>query len=231
MAFVTLQQEGPEPGQGPGCGRGRGRSSPGRGSGGRGGRGAGSTTTTAPREAEEKNGNTEDAQYLLANADNLVEKVDDYSLITRLEHYFQTLQVASLRKNILLLDSCSTVNLIADRQLLRDTHKVDKPMRVWCNAGVRSTDLMGWMGCFPEAVWHDPKAAANILSLYTVKKYYRVRDDSCINDAFIVSDRDRTEYRFIPTGNGLYAYARKCDDDWAFVTTVAEKREMYTKRA
>jgi hypothetical protein len=89
---------------------------------------------------------------------------------------------------------------------------------------------MGWMGSFPEAVWHDPKAAANILSLYTVKKYYRVRYDSFVDDAFIVSNKDGTEYRFIPTGNGLYAYHRQYDDDWAFVSTVAEKRETYTKR-
>jgi hypothetical protein len=90
---------------------------------------------------------------------------------------------------------------------------------------------MGWIGSFPEAVWqHDPNAATNILSLYTVKKYYRVRYDSYINDAFIVSNTDGTEYQFIPMANGLYAYQRQFDDDWAFVSTVAEKRQMYTKQ-
>jgi hypothetical protein len=228
MAFVTQHQQGtPDPGRGAaGRGGGRGRNGPGRGNVGRGGRGS-HISASIP---EEKTTNTEDAQYLLANADNLGEKVDDYFLITRLEHCFQMPQVASLKQNALLLDSCSTVNLIADHQLLQGVHKVNKPMRVRCNAGVRSTNLMGWLGTFPEAVWHDPNAAANILSLYTVKKYYRVKYDSSIDDAFIVSDSDGNEYRFIPTGNGLYAYQRQHDEDWAFVSTVAEKREQYTKR-
>jgi hypothetical protein len=60
------------------------------------------------------------------------------------------LQTLSLKKDVLLLDSCSTINLIADKRLLRNIHKVDTPMRVHCNAGVRVTNLMAWMGSFPE---------------------------------------------------------------------------------
>jgi hypothetical protein len=90
---------------------------------------------------------------------------------------------------------------------------------------------MAWMGSFPEPVWYDPNAAANILSLYTVKKYYRVQYDSHQDDAFIVSNEAGTNFRFIPTTNGLYAYHRKSDNDWAFVVTVDKKKDLYTKRA
>jgi hypothetical protein len=67
-------------------------------------------------------------------------------------------------------------------------------MRVRCNAGVRVTNLMAWMGSFPEPVWYDPNAVANILSLYTVKKYYRVQYDSHKDDAFIVSNKAGTSF-------------------------------------
>jgi hypothetical protein len=96
---------------------------------------------------------------------------------------------------------------------------------------VRSTNLKGWLGSFPEPVWYDPKAVANILSLYTVKKYYRVKYNSQKDDAFIVSDADGQDYRFVPTGRGLYAYHRQSDDDWAFVSTVADKKDLYTNQA
>jgi hypothetical protein len=62
-------------------------------------------------------------------------------------------------------------------------------MRVCCNAGVRVTNKKGWLGDFPESVWHDPEAAATILSLYTVKKYFPVQYDSSVDDAFIVTTK------------------------------------------
>jgi hypothetical protein len=36
-------------------------------------------------------------------------------------------------------------------------------------------------------VWYNPKGVANILSLYVVKKHYRVHYDSARQDALIVT--------------------------------------------
>jgi hypothetical protein len=79
---------------------------------------------------------------------------------------------------ILLLDSSSTLNLVADETLLHDIHKVNKTMHVRCNVGVTTMNLMGWLGDFPEPVWFNPKGVANILSLFIVMKYYHVKLDS-----------------------------------------------------
>lgn len=45
-------------------------------------------------------------------------------------------------ESTLLLDSCSTLNLLAERSLLDDIHEVEKTMQVRCSAGVTRTDLM-----------------------------------------------------------------------------------------
>ena len=52
---------------------------------------------------------------------------------------FQMLKRAcNLDGNILLIDSCSSVNLICNCDLLHDIETVSWHMRVRCNAGVRA---------------------------------------------------------------------------------------------
>jgi hypothetical protein len=146
LAFYTSkEQQGDEGnsahsgGQGPGCGNsGRG------GQGGRGGRGGCRAGKPQQYVTDDQQ---DDAQYLLDNADNLVaEDVEGYSLFLRIEHCYAT---SSFQKGDLLLDSCSTVNLIANPRLLHDIHTVPTTMRVCCNAGVRTTNKKGWLGKFP----------------------------------------------------------------------------------
>jgi hypothetical protein len=134
---------------------------------------------------------------------------------------------------ILLLDSCSTLNLISDESMLHDIHEVDKTMHVRCNAGVTKTNLMGWLGDFLEPVWFNPKGVTNILSLYIVTKYYHVQFDSKQDNALIVTNPNGHVSRFAPTGKGLYAYSGTSKDQlsaWALVNTVEDHKEEYTKR-
>jgi hypothetical protein len=158
--------------------RGGGRNGGGRGQGrGRGGQG----------DAEEHA--NDDAQFLIeaVNADNLDNNVEEYF------SFQQTSGRAGLR-DTLLLDSCSSINLICNKELLHDIYTVDAAMHVRCNAGVKSTNQKGYLGEFPEAVWLNPDGAANILSLNSVKKHYSVRYDSSHDDAFIVSnDKGQTK--------------------------------------
>ena len=132
---------------------------------------------------------------------------------------------------MLLLDSCSMVNLIANEWLLIDIHKVEHHMHVHCNAGVCSTNLMATLGCFPEPVWHDPDGVTNIMSLNSMKKYYKVEYDNMKEDAIIVMGHDGTVYHFEPHGKGLYAYKRPRNHttNWAFITTVKNKKDLYTQ--
>ena len=153
----------------------------------------------------------------------------------RIESCFKILKsMHCLPHNILLIDSCSTVCLICNRELLCGVHKVSKGLSVRCNVGVRTTNLKGYLGDFPEPVWFDPGGVANVLSLHIITKYYRVFYDSNVSDEFLVEVSSDTTLHFTPTAKGLYAYSGcqgRQSTAWSFVTTVTDKRDLYTKRA
>jgi hypothetical protein len=105
--------------------------------------------------------------------DNL-DQVEDYSSLVY-SHYLHSDFVgytAARDDRSILLDSCSTVNLIANKNLLHGIHRVDTMLRIRCNAGFTTTNQQGWLGDFPEPVWYNPNGVANIMSLFVVKKYY-----------------------------------------------------------
>jgi hypothetical protein len=164
----------------------------------------------------------DNAAYLV---DNLDEIPEEYS------HAFvghNTTTGGSLN-NTLLLDSCSTVNLIANKTLLHGIHTVPTTMHIRCNAGVTSTNLKGWLSNFPEPVWYNPDGLANIMSLFVVKKHYRVCYDSDKQDALLVTKPTGNTMVFKPTTKGLYALADHATG-WVQVNTVADQQSEYTKR-
>jgi hypothetical protein len=192
MAFYNQDQSNDDHGLQAGHGgRDRGRSAgQGRGSG-RGGRrgrghGRGRGGESAQREIggkrdehihgqddtrEDKGG--DEAQYLL---DNLEETSDYYMLPSDV---FEIVAMSASRVNLptlqlLLLDSCSTLCLISNPDLLKNIHEVPVGVRVRCNAGTMHTNLRGYLGDFPEPVWYSPGGIVNILSLKVVAKYYDV---------------------------------------------------------
>jgi hypothetical protein len=150
--------------------------------------------------------------------DNLDEIPEEYS------HAFvghNTTTGGSSLNNTLLLDSCSTVNLIANKTLLHGIHTMPTTMHIQYNAGITSTNLKGWLGDFPEPVWYNPDEVANIMSLFVVKKHYRVRYDSEQQDALLVTKPTGQTMVFKPTTKGLYALADQATR-WVHVNTVAE---------
>ena len=83
-------------------------------------------------------------------------------------------------------------------------------------------------------MWFDPGGVANVLSLHIIIKYYRVFYDSNVSDEFLVEVSSDTTLRFTLTTKGLYAYSGcqgRQSTAWAFVMTVTEKRDLYTKQA
>jgi uncharacterized membrane protein YgcG len=236
IAYYT--EDGDRTGRGRGrSGRGGGRGG-GRGRDGRGGRGGGrgrevggnpggndghpehDNAGPADRGNAHIQTEDEDAQFLVDNLD-----MDD---IYPLCHYVGY-TCDSNHHSQLLLDSCSTVNLIANKSLLRDIHMVPTTMHIRCNAGVTTTNLKGWLGDFPEPVWYNPKGVANILSLFVVKQYYRVQYDSVHQDAITVTKPDGRTWVFEPTTKGLYALTTP-STGWTHITTVDDRKQGYTKR-
>jgi hypothetical protein len=81
-----------------------------------------------------------------------------------------------VNKNYLLLDNQSTVNQIANPDLLTNIRKSQRPIAVHCNAGKTKTDLEGELGDMTEH--HNPKSIANVLPLHLIKQKHRVTYNS-----------------------------------------------------
>jgi hypothetical protein len=77
-------------------------------------------------------------------------------------------------------------------------------------------------------VGYNPNGVANIMSLFVVKKYYRVQYNSHKQDALHVTKPDGSVMIFEPTAKGLYALVNH-STGWVHVNTVADHRCKYTK--
>jgi hypothetical protein len=147
------------------------------------------------------------------------------------ETRFQIMSNNGLSGDNLLLDSCSTVCLISNGDLLHNIHTVDHWMKVRCNAGVQSKNKMGCLGSFPDPVWYDPKGIAHIMSLLVVQKYYRVSYDSKNGNRFKVELKN-DNLTFAPTAKGLYSMIcqDKDEDRWNMIMTIKEKSPAILSR-
>jgi len=175
----------------------------------------------------------DDAQYLL---DNLDQDADYYSLPFNLEEVvaMSVEHPTNTTSKQLLLDRCSTLNLVSDPELLHDIHEVPVGIRVQCNAGSITTNLKAYLGDFPVPVWYNPNGIVNILSFHIVAKYYHVRYDNMQKDEFFVTGLNGIEIAFSPTTKGLYAckalHTDPAAEAWAFINLADNQREEYTKR-
>jgi hypothetical protein len=64
-------------------------------------------------------------------------------------------------KNYLLLNNQSTVNQVANPNLLKNIRKGEKPILIYCNAGLTNTDLIEELGRM--TVHHNPRSIVNVL--------------------------------------------------------------------
>jgi len=157
-------------------------------------------------------------QFLL----NELDKIDDYFMFDRVAHCHCNAPTSSLNPYLLLLDSCSTINIISNHHMLTNIHLVHPPLCIQCNVSTKQTNLMATFGDFPEAVWYDPDSVANILSLHTVSKHYTITYDSHHDNTFHITDGHHLTYHFSPTGMGLYAHQCSQTDQthWASINTI-----------
>ena len=92
----------------------------------------------------------------------------------------------SLPLKCLLLDRCSSANLIVDQTLLSNIHYVNSPLTFYCNAGSTQVYQQGFLGDYPEPVGFNPDGITNILSLHNVAKYYHVSYDTKVRQNLIL---------------------------------------------
>jgi hypothetical protein len=107
-----------------------------------------------------------------------------------------------VNKNYLLLDNQTTVNQIANPDLLTNIRKSQKPIVVHFNVGKTKTDFKGKLG--DMMVHHNPKSIANVLSLHSVKQKHQVTYDSWDRDGVVVVHTPKGVVEFKPSEKGLH---------------------------
>ena len=143
-------------------------------------------------------------------------------------------QASTIPNCWILIDSCSSVNIVANEELLHDVILTNNPINVHCNAGTVSVNKNGLLGDYPERVWFNPQGIANILSLDNVSKHYRVTMDTNKSNSIVLHRKDGSLIHFTPCSKGLYRYALQHKETlnafWSIISTVAENAKQYTKR-
>ena len=223
-------------------GRGRGR-----GRGRRNGRGhgnqhrSGTATRAFPNpelhmaehdEEEEENNINSDNQQNNSHINTYSTYPSHTVTLLHVESYIQHHHIQPNRS--LFLDSCSSTNLISTPSLLHDIHEVKTTLHVRCNAGVLSTNQMGYLGTYPEPVWYNPGGVANILSQNNVAQHFRLTMDTQVENSISLHRMNGSPLVFTPTHNGLYCYTLSNEETingiWAMISTVKGNADKYTKR-
>lgn len=123
-----------------------------------------------------------------------------YSVATASFHKDRAQEVAM---RCIGLDSKSTVNIFAEKRMLKNVRFIDETKYIACNAGTVVVRQKGGLPGYGP-VWYHEKAIANILSLNNVQKRFRVTFDSVGGNQFAVHRDEGSTRVFRPTGQGLY---------------------------
>ena len=151
--------------------------------------------------------------------------------LLHVESYIQHHHIQPNRS--LFLDSCSSTNLISTPSLLHNIHEVKTTLHVHCNAGVLSTNQMGYLGTYPDLVWYNPRGVANILSQNNVAQHFQLTMDTQVDNSISLHQVNGNALVFTPTYNGLYCYTLSNEETingiWAMISMVKGNADKYTK--
>ena len=176
-------------------------------------------------------------QFLLdAHADGDFDDLSQFSFM----NYAMVGTPSRIPDSWILLDNQSTVDMFSNADLLTNIRRTPQTMTVQCNAGVATTNLIADLPGYPNPVWYLAEGVANILSFSKVASVFPITYDST-NDRFSMHKPDGKIRHFNRSDKGLYYYDTKrsgshtseseqdthADDEYVFVTTVADKKSNY----
>ena len=152
----------------------------------------------------------------------------------------------------LIIDSASSVDIIANRELAYNIHKARVPLKVKTINGRSTIRQQAYIGDYPPPVWLHPDGGVNIMSINNMQKYYRCTMDTDVQNCIDVHLQNGSILRFTASGNGLYQYLLKPEktidgiwtlflpnmdppspdnsDDCYRIDTVKHRADNYTKQ-
>jgi hypothetical protein len=134
-------------------------------------------------------------------------------------------------KEVILLDSQSTMDLLCNAALLRKISKSKSSMRIKSNGGTMVVTRKATMEGYNKTVWSGTRAITNIIALHNFIYQYRITYDS--DDLMFVvhwESESKPNMEFKMHNSGLHYYDPRKEHQLAFFNTVSENKTGFTKR-
>jgi hypothetical protein len=134
-------------------------------------------------------------------------------------------------REVILLDSQSTMDIFCNSALVRKTRKSTTSMRLKSYGGTMAVTRKATMTGYNKDVWFSTRAITNITALRNLIQQYRVTYDS--DDKMFVLHQEsqgKPNMEFRMHKCGLHYYDPRNKKHLAFVNTVSENKEGFTKR-
>ena len=134
-------------------------------------------------------------------------------------------------REVILLDSQSTLDLFCNESLVGEPFKSSSRMRLQSNGGNMLVSRKAKMPGYHAKVWFSKRAITNIIALQNLIKQYHVTYDS--NDLSFVVHREsenKPDMEFIMHESGLHYYDPRKRKEFIFINTVSGNKEGFTKR-
>ena len=157
---------------------------------------------------------------------------------SEIEHvmFKQSSENSVLSKNWVIIDSASTVNTIANENLVTHIRWSKEKLNLLTGGGNVTINMKA--NFHGIDVWFDPKGVANILSLGLITDLFPVVFDSQVENALFVKMSENEVWKFERFGCGLYYYDvakyRNANNvsvtDYSFITTVDGNKAKYQRR-
>jgi hypothetical protein len=129
-------------------------------------------------------------------------------------------------KEVIILDSQSTMDLLCNAALASKISKSRSNMRLKSNGGIMVVTRKATMEGYNKTVWFSTRAITNIIALRNFINQYRVTYDS--DDLMFVVHREsesKPNIKFKMHKSGLHYYDPRKEHHMTFVNTVSKKRQ------
>ncbi len=136
-------------------------------------------------------------------------------------------------REVLLIDSQSTIDLFCNPTMVSKVWKADSMMRLSSNGGNMLITNTCRINGYHKDAWFDMRAIANIVSLANVCEQYRVTFDSDKGQTFVVHRElaGKPNMYFRKHECGLfYCDPHEMQESYTFISTVVEKMSKYMKK-
>lgn len=134
-------------------------------------------------------------------------------------------------REVILLDSQSTIDLLCNYKLVRKIFKSNSTMTLRSNGCTMTVTKKAKISGYKKHVWFSKKAITNIVSLRNIIQQYRVTYDS--HELKFIVHRDKSgkpNIEFCMHENGLHYFDPLEHNNVVFINTVSNNRHGFTRR-